>query len=85
MGEIPNETGPYDLLPLSAVWMDVRPEERPVAMRRPAGLLAPGGLLLITLRRGEPLVDRQMFDNHGSHRARGAAVTPFTGTPWRSN
>jgi hypothetical protein len=31
-------------------------------MRRLAALLAPGGLLLITLRRGEPPADRQMFD-----------------------
>ncbi|MFF1723769.1 hypothetical protein [Streptomyces sviceus] len=42
--------------------MHLRPEERPVAMLRPAGLLASGGLLLITLWRGEPPVDRRMFD-----------------------
>ena len=51
--EIPGVRGPYDVVLLSAVWMHLRPEERPVAMRRLAALLAPGGLLLITLRRGE--------------------------------
>ncbi|MEU6915864.1 class I SAM-dependent methyltransferase [Streptomyces olindensis] len=72
--------GPYDMVLLSAVWMHLRPEERPVAMRRLAGLLAPGGTLLITLRRGEPPADRRMFDippeevaGHGSE----AGLTPL--------
>ncbi|MGW0418641.1 class I SAM-dependent methyltransferase [Streptomyces sp. NPDC003015] len=60
--EIPGVRGPYDVVLLSAVWMHLLPEERPVAMRRLAGLLRPGGILLITLRRGEPPVDRRMFD-----------------------
>ncbi|MGW0771758.1 class I SAM-dependent methyltransferase [Streptomyces sp. NPDC002676] len=54
--------GPYDVILLSAVWMHLPPEDRPIAMRRLAGLLAPGGTLLITLRRGEPPADRRMFD-----------------------
>lgn len=72
--------GPYDVVLLSAVWMHLRPEERPVAMRRLAGLLASGGTLLITLRRGEPPVDRRMFDvppeevaDHGAE----AGLTPL--------
>ncbi|MFI0513061.1 class I SAM-dependent methyltransferase [Streptomyces sp. WSLK1-5] len=60
--EIAGVRGSYDVVLLSAVWMHLGPEERPVAMRRLAGLLAPSGLLLITLRRGEPPVDRRMFD-----------------------
>jgi SAM-dependent methyltransferase len=60
--EIPGVQGPYDLVLLSAVWMHLPPRERPVAMRRLAGLLAPGGILLITLRRGAPPVDRRMYD-----------------------
>jgi 2-polyprenyl-3-methyl-5-hydroxy-6-metoxy-1,4-benzoquinol methylase len=60
--EIPGVRGPYDVVLLSAVWMHLRPKERPLAMRRLAGLLGPGGILLITLRRGEPPVDRRMFD-----------------------
>ncbi|MEU9167072.1 class I SAM-dependent methyltransferase [Streptomyces sp. NPDC048420] len=60
--EIPGVQGTYDVVLLSAVWMHLLPEERRVAMRRLAGLLAPGGILLITLRRGEPPADRRMFD-----------------------
>ncbi|MER8066753.1 class I SAM-dependent methyltransferase [Streptomyces sp. NPDC094034] len=60
--ELRGVEGPYDLVLLSAVWMHLLPDERPVAMRRLAGLLAPGGILVITLRRGEPPTDRRMFD-----------------------
>ncbi|MCF0080386.1 class I SAM-dependent methyltransferase [Streptomyces lomondensis] len=60
--ELHGVQGPYDVVLLSAVWMHLGSEERPAAMRRLAELLAPGGTLLITLRRGEPPVDRRMFD-----------------------
>ncbi|MER5210392.1 class I SAM-dependent methyltransferase [Streptomyces sp. NPDC002838] len=60
--ELHGVQGPYDVVLLSAVWMHLLPEDRPIAMRRLAGLLAPAGTLLITLRRGEPPVDRRMFD-----------------------
>ncbi|MFJ6013213.1 class I SAM-dependent methyltransferase [Streptomyces sp. NPDC092952] len=54
--------GGFEAVLLSAVWMHLLPEERPVALRRLAELLAPGGVLLISLRRGEPPQDRRMFD-----------------------
>ena len=40
----------YDLILLSAVWMHLRPEVRDRAMRKLAGLLNPGGKLIITTR-----------------------------------
>lgn len=54
--------GAFDLVLLSAVWMHLPLAERRPAMRRLAELLAPGGLLAISLRRGEPPADRVMFD-----------------------
>jgi len=54
--------GPYDVILLSAVWMHLPPEQRPIAMQSLTRLLASGGTLLITLRRGEPPADRNMFD-----------------------
>lgn len=65
--------GPYDVVLLSAVWMHLLPEDRPVAMRRLASLLAPEGVLLITLRHGEPPADRRMFDIPPDEVARHAA------------
>ncbi|MGW2317370.1 class I SAM-dependent methyltransferase [Streptomyces sp. NPDC001680] len=60
--ELHSVQGAYDVVLLSAVWMHLPQEERPIAMQRLAGLLGPGGTLLITLRRGEPPADRYMFD-----------------------
>ncbi|MFF2007769.1 class I SAM-dependent methyltransferase [Streptomyces sp. NPDC058195] len=67
--------GPYDVILLSAVWMHLLPQDRPVAMRRLASLLAPGGMLLITLRHGEPPADRRMFDIPPEEVARHGAET----------
>lgn len=53
---------PFDLVLLSAVWMHLRPKERGQAMERLATLLAPAGLLVVSLRRGVPPTDRVMFD-----------------------
>ncbi|MEV8319347.1 class I SAM-dependent methyltransferase [Streptomyces sp. NPDC059900] len=54
--------GRFGLLLLSAVWMHLDASQRTAAMRRLAGLLDPGGLLIISLRHGPPPADRTMFD-----------------------
>ncbi|WP_364708180.1 class I SAM-dependent methyltransferase [Streptomyces ossamyceticus] len=54
--------GTFDLALLSAVWMHMPPAARGRAMHRLAALLAPAGLLVISLRRGHPPTDRVMFD-----------------------
>jgi SAM-dependent methyltransferase len=50
----------FDVVLLSAVWQHVRPEDRAAAFARLTGLLAPGGLLLISLRLGPPDTARGM-------------------------
>ena len=50
----------FDLVLLSAVWMHVPPEERNYAFRQLLSLLKPGGVLAITLRLGEPDIERGM-------------------------
>ncbi|MFJ8030343.1 class I SAM-dependent methyltransferase [Streptomyces sp. NPDC096032] len=54
--------GPFELALLSAVWMHLAPAERGRTMERLATLLAPAGLLVVSLRRGVPPTDRVMFD-----------------------
>ncbi|MEV3971666.1 class I SAM-dependent methyltransferase [Streptomyces sp. NPDC050698] len=54
--------GPFELVLLSAVWMHLAPAERGQAMERLTTLLAPAGLLVVSLRRGVPPTDRVMFD-----------------------
>ncbi|WP_406838884.1 class I SAM-dependent methyltransferase [Streptomyces sp. AHU1] len=60
--ELPQVDGSFDLVLLSAVWMHLPSTERGRAMERMAALLAPAGLLVISLRRGDPPPDRVMFD-----------------------
>ncbi|WP_246212387.1 class I SAM-dependent methyltransferase [Streptomyces abyssomicinicus] len=60
--ELRSLSGPLDLILLSAVWMHLAPADRSPAMGRLAGLLAPSGILVISLRRGEPPTDRVMYD-----------------------
>ncbi len=52
----------FDLLLLSAVWMHLDEEERERAMPAVAGLLAPGGIAVLTLRHGPVPAGRRMFD-----------------------
>ncbi|RFU40010.1 class I SAM-dependent methyltransferase [Actinomadura logoneensis] len=54
--------GTFDLVLLVAVWMHLDEAERPRAMRRLAGLLAPEGVMLLTLRHGPTPPGRHMFD-----------------------
>ncbi|MFA7340479.1 MAG: class I SAM-dependent methyltransferase [Candidatus Obscuribacterales bacterium] len=42
----------FDLILLSAVWMHIKPNEKPRAFRKLAALLRPGGRLIISLRTG---------------------------------
>jgi SAM-dependent methyltransferase len=50
----------HEVILLSAVWQHVAPADRPAAFRALTGLLAPGGLLLISLRLGPPDLARDM-------------------------
>ena len=52
----------FDLILLSAVWMHLRPADRPRAFRKLIMLLKPGGLLALTLRKGPASPERMMFD-----------------------
>jgi SAM-dependent methyltransferase len=60
--ELSRVQGTFELALLSAVWMHLPPTMRGQAMKRLAALLAPAGLLVISLRRGDPPKDRVMFD-----------------------
>ncbi len=53
--------GRFDLVLLSAVWMHLDRAERRLAMPRLAGLLLPGGRLLLSLRHGPVPAGRRMF------------------------
>ncbi|MGF1427969.1 class I SAM-dependent methyltransferase [Kitasatospora sp. LaBMicrA B282] len=56
----------YDLVMLTAVWMHLAPAERAAAMLTVAGLLAPGGCLVLTLRHGPVPAGRRMFEVPGA-------------------
>ncbi|HXV77093.1 MAG TPA: class I SAM-dependent methyltransferase [Candidatus Polarisedimenticolaceae bacterium] len=55
----------FGLILLSAVWMHVPPAQRSGAVERLADLLAPAGLLVVTLRHGEPDRGRSMHPVDG--------------------
>lgn len=69
----------FDLILLSAVFMHVRPEDRPRAFRKIATLLKPGGRILISVRDGSGPTTRPMWpvsrgELEGYARAQGLAV-----------
>jgi SAM-dependent methyltransferase len=55
----------FDVVMLSAVWMHLDEAERRAGMPRLASLLAPGGLMLLSLRHGPIPAGRRMFDVSG--------------------
>ena len=56
----------FELVLLSAVWMHLAPVDRPEALSNLAALMAPGALLMITLRHGPspPAWTRLCSDRH---------------------
>ncbi|WP_232246545.1 class I SAM-dependent methyltransferase [Kitasatospora mediocidica] len=52
----------FDLILLTAVWMHLDAAERAEALGRLAGLLAPGGLLVMSVRSGPVPAGRRMFE-----------------------
>jgi SAM-dependent methyltransferase len=54
----------FDLIWLSAVWMHVPPTSRERAFRKMVTLLRPGGRIVMSLRKGPPPEDRQMYPTH---------------------
>lgn len=53
--------GPYDLGIVNAVWQHLAPGDRARAMHRIAQLLAPGGVLVLSLRHGPGAEGRRVF------------------------
>lgn len=51
----------FDLILVSAVWMHVLPADRPRALRKLAGLLAPGGRIAFSLRHGPDTEGRNFY------------------------
>ncbi|RTE64292.1 class I SAM-dependent methyltransferase [Amphritea opalescens] len=51
----------YDLILLSAVWMHLKPEQRPAAFHRLCDYLSAKGMLIITLRFGPSDPQRPMY------------------------
>ena len=55
----------FDMVLMHAVWMHLTEAERAAAMPHVAGLLAPGGKLVMSLRHGKVPEGRRMFDVTG--------------------
>ena len=60
--ELAGVEGRYALVLLTAVFMHLDTAQRAVAMPRLAGLLAPGGVMILSLRHGPVPPGRRMFD-----------------------
>jgi len=56
-----DERACFDLILLTAVWMHLDADEREAAMARVADLVAPGGLVVMSLRHGPVPEGRRMF------------------------
>lgn len=55
------ECGQFDLVTLCAVWHHLAPAHRETAMTRLAATIAPGGLLILSLRHGPEYHDRPVY------------------------
>jgi len=56
----------FDVIMLSAVWMHLDESERRTGMPRLAALLAPGGVVVMSLRHGPVPAGRRMFEVTGA-------------------
>jgi protein-L-isoaspartate O-methyltransferase len=52
----------FDLILLTAVWMHLSAQQRSLAMKGLAGMLVPGGRVVLSLRHGPVPAGRRMFD-----------------------
>jgi SAM-dependent methyltransferase len=62
LGKIRKLSYRFDLILVSAVWMHIPPSDRERAFRILTELLAPGGMLVITLRHGPGYGERVFYD-----------------------
>lgn len=53
--------GAFDLVTLCAVWQHLTDENRAIAMSRLATIVAPGGILIMSLRHGPGAIGRRVF------------------------
>lgn len=68
-----DSSGSFDLVLVSAVWMHLPPRARGLAMQRLSELMAPGGLLILTLRHGPADPSREMYSISAEEVVRDAA------------
>lgn len=68
-------SGAYDFVLISAVWMHLDKSQRRLALPRIAGLIAPGGVLTLSLRHGPIPPGRRMFEVTAAETVQLAAVS----------